>query len=148
MHRTLNFCCLWSFLWANCSGAGIKIGFLAHLTHGHGHSSIVAPVTPKSVSPKIGPARLILAKNLSKPVPLDHFFAAKIGSVVWHAVCNKSIGLIWTKIVHRRKVERNLNNNVVFPAIEMLERTPYYASGVTGGNIGYVLILALMIMIY
>ena len=30
-YKALHFCCLWSFLWANCSRAVIKI---AHLTHG------------------------------------------------------------------------------------------------------------------
>ena len=34
-------------------------------------------VMPKSVPPKIGPARLILAENLAKFGPPDHF-AAKI----------------------------------------------------------------------
>ena len=35
--------------------------------------SFLRAVTPKSVPPKIGSAGLILAKNLPKPIPLDHF---------------------------------------------------------------------------
>ena len=41
-----------------------------------------------------------------------------------------------------KKVERNLNNNAVLPAIRMLERMPYYVSGAASGNTGYVPILA------
>ena len=34
VHKGPLFCYLWSFLWASCSGAVIKTGFLAHFIHG------------------------------------------------------------------------------------------------------------------